>query len=566
MSARSEQTLSSAMQLPLQVVHAEQISAALEKCKVPCYHESESTLRYDFTKSFLDITPMTGLTDYFEDLPPNESFSGRLNSLDSVSSHLDSGLNDELYLEHCAPSSTSGLAYCLDLGLEATDTLDDVFTASKEALGEGPTLAALNASELELDDLPLPEEISSHIRGSGLTTPSQDSQDCLSIPMGCGGIPPSNAAPVVQPLTLVKQEPIVGSSSSSKHTSLHELLLQNHSSVAHAPSVVPQIVAQNQVEENVKCEQPASSEDAGYELQTSQCCRWPRMRPRTSTLSSIESFADETVHSNASISESSQDCKTEGKDNESHDEGFDSDLEDSDHYDCSDAESVSSWDANHNSCSPTPPTKTRKKERYFWQYNLQAKGPKGHRMPLSTDPLDPHLLDEVTDPVFSPTCQVQGIKHTGKARRGDGNDLTPNPSKLYQIGQELKKLNKVINDLTPVSELPFNVRPKSRKEKNKLASRACRLKKKAQHEANKLKLFGLEQEHKRLMYVLAEMKKSVIHHVNKNTLKRGELSQRYEHLAKNCLKTKVAGNSVEFVNMVLERVPAGESSSFLEQL
>lgn len=49
--------------------------------------------------------------------------------------------------------------------------------------------------------------------------------------------------------------------------------------------------------------------------------------------------------------------------------------------------------------------------------------------------------------------------------------------------------------MTPVSELPFNVRPKSRKEKNKLASRACRLKKKAQHEANKIKLYGLEVEH-----------------------------------------------------------------------
>ena len=38
-------------------------------------------------------------------------------------------------------------------------------------------------------------------------------------------------------------------------------------------------------------------------------------------------------------------------------------------------------------------------------------------------------------------------------------------------------------------------RTKSRKDKNKLASRACRLKKKAQHEANKIKLSGLEEEH-----------------------------------------------------------------------
>lgn len=87
------------------------------------------------------------------------------------------------------------------------------------------------------------------------------------------------------------------------------------------------------------------------------------------------------------------------------------------------------------------------------------------------------------------------IKHSGKARKGDGNDLTPNAKKLNAIGKELDKLGRVINDMTPVSELPFNVRPKTRKEKNKLASRACRLKKKAQHEANKIKLYGLEKEH-----------------------------------------------------------------------
>ena len=60
---------------------------------------------------------------------------------------------------------------------------------------------------------------------------------------------------------------------------------------------------------------------------------------------------------------------------------------------------------------------------------------------------------------------------SGKARKGDGNDLTPNPKKLHTIGKELDKLNRVINDMTPVSELPFNVRPHTRKEKNKLASR-----------------------------------------------------------------------------------------------
>lgn len=72
---------------------------------------------------------------------------------------------------------------------------------------------------------------------------------------------------------------------------------------------------------------------------------------------------------------------------------------------------------------------------------------------------------------------------------------------MHSIGKELDKLGRVINDMTPVSELPFNVRPKTRKEKNKLASRACRLKKKAQHEANKIKLQGLEAEHSTFLFV-----------------------------------------------------------------
>lgn len=51
-----------------------------------------------------------------------------------------------------------------------------------------------------------------------------------------------------------------------------------------------------------------------------------------------------------------------------------------------------------------------KKERYFWQYNVQAKGPKGQRLVIKTQAEDPHFLNEVTDPVFSPTCSVRGIK------------------------------------------------------------------------------------------------------------------------------------------------------------
>merc|ERR1712117_255538 len=155
-------------------------------------------------------------------------------------------------------------------------------------------------------------------------------------------------------------------------------------------------------------------------------------------------------------------------------------------------------------------TSGNKKERHFWQYNVQAKGPKGQKIVIDTKMDDPHQLNDIVDPVFSGDVQLQGIKHSGKARRGDGNDLTANPRKLAAIGKELDQLGVVINDLTPVSEMPFGARCKSRKEKNKLASRACRLKKKAQHEANKLKLSGLEEEHNELMRSLDQIK-SIVH-------------------------------------------------------
>lgn len=131
---------------------------------------------------------------------------------------------------------------------------------------------------------------------------------------------------------------------------------------------------------------------------------------------------------------------------------------------------------------------------YFWQYNTQAKGPKGQRLCKGLAANDPHKIVSFEDPVFDPKLSQWNLRHTGKARRGDGNDIAPNSYRLYQIGKELDKLNTLLDGITP-EELPIGEQPKAKRAKNKYASRACRLKRKAQHEANKLKLFGLEQEH-----------------------------------------------------------------------
>ena len=144
--------------------------------------------------------------------------------------------------------------------------------------------------------------------------------------------------------------------------------------------------------------------------------------------------------------------------------------------------------------------------QFFWQYNVQAKGPKGTRLNLTiTDP-DPHHPSEFEDPVFDiNSTTLVGIRHGGKARRGDGNEVCPNPRKLCHIGKLLLNLNHRINQFAMSGDQLASVASSSRKEKNKLASRACRLKKKAQHEANKIKLTGLEMEHSELLAFTAKV-------------------------------------------------------------
>lgn len=228
-------------------------------------------------------------------------------------------------------------------------------------------------------------------------------------------------------------------------------------------------------------------------------------------------------------------------------------------------------------------TRRNGQKRYYWQYNVQSKGPKGTRIASTDDSEDPFVLPEASDPVFSNDCQVEGVKHSGKARRGDGNDLTPNPRKLLMIGLELKKLGKIINDLAPVTDLPMNARNKTRKEKNKLASRACRLKKKAQHEANKIKLYGLQREHQQVVMAIYDvrklMHKAVLERDTKDNKERptnpqqqqqpgssdslsgadnngGSVNSSVKTIAEEC-SMRVAGQTSDYVNSVLEKVVSG---------
>ncbi|KAM4764339.1 CREB3 regulatory factor isoform 4-T4 [Cyanocitta cristata] len=205
-------------------------------------------------------------------------------------------------------------------------------------------------------------------------------------------------------------------------------------------------------------------------------------------------------------------------------------------------------------------SRKRGKRRYFWEYSEQLTPSQQERM------LRPSEWDRDTLP--SNMYQKNGLHHgkyaAKKSRRTDVEDLTPNPRKLLQIGNELRKLNKVISDLTPVSELPLTARPRSRKEKNKLASRACRLKKKAQYEANKVKLWGLNTEYDNLLFVINSIKQEIVNRVQVPKDDRGiNMEQKLNLLIKDTLGLPVAGQTSEFVNQVLEKTAEGDPTGGL---
>ncbi|XP_059803161.1 CREB3 regulatory factor-like isoform X1 [Hypanus sabinus] len=204
----------------------------------------------------------------------------------------------------------------------------------------------------------------------------------------------------------------------------------------------------------------------------------------------------------------------------------------------------------------------RLKRRYFWEYSDSHTTPSKQEHILQPSEWDPSTLPSN---IYQKENGVgQGRRLAKKSRRTDVDDLSPNPRKLLLIGDQLKKLKKVIDDLRPVSELPMNARPRSRKEKNKLASRACRLKKKAQHEANKIKLWGLNTEHDNLLRVIVAIKRQIVQRVeNSDGSEEGSMTEKLQMLLRDTIGRSVAGQTSEFVNEVLEKASAGELGSSL---
>ncbi|CAH8542741.1 unnamed protein product [Schistosoma curassoni] len=156
--------------------------------------------------------------------------------------------------------------------------------------------------------------------------------------------------------------------------------------------------------------------------------------------------------------------------------------------------------------------------------------------PVIHYPISPLSLPGYPFVVFEdPVQRRYDLVHCSKLRRGDGNDVTPNLMRLRSMGEELAHLNRNITaqgeliatgassvldqpdmnlDFKVIQDLSgriFNSKivEQAKREKNKLASKICRLKKKAFHEANKIKYLGLEIEYNELASVIVKIKELI---------------------------------------------------------
>lgn len=190
--------------------------------------------------------------------------------------------------------------------------------------------------------------------------------------------------------------------------------------------------------------------------------------------------------------------------------------------------------------------------RYFWQYNLQSRGPKARRVFSPIDETDFHILSKCVDPV-NDNIDSSSADNSSLLRQNRKGSFQPDAVRLLSIGSRIERLeNKHKMLAANNSKMKKNIG----KEKNKIASRVCRLRRKAQHESNKIKLQGLDKEHGQLMQVCVSL--LLVMDCFFNQMSQGNGAQWTSNLT-DYLKTfiskylsfMVAGHTVAYVNKEL---------------
>ena len=267
------------------------------------------------------------------------------------------------------------------------------FIGAKDLLSSSVPASIFHNSPLSdiLTDLPSTSGSSSAV---GLNSPS--------VSPGLAGNSPSQAGP-----------------ERNHHTQLHKLLLRKDPvGVASRPSPVRSPESRkttlDKIRNNLSASNPLLTQQLSKSAPTQQNYLdrmvWSRREPRQhiSSVCSVgaeSSIADEVSEALNGISPSDL------PDIESDDEIDEEDEEESGMAGKDSSDEDESGDEGAPGTSAGSGKGASKKEKHFWQYNVQAKGPKGQKIFVETKIEDPHHLNEIVDPVFSGNVQMQGIKH-----------------------------------------------------------------------------------------------------------------------------------------------------------
>uniref|UniRef100_H3AQT4 Uncharacterized protein n=1 Tax=Latimeria chalumnae TaxID=7897 RepID=H3AQT4_LATCH len=271
--------------------------------------------------------------------------------------------------------------------------------------------------------------------------------------------------------------------------------------------------------------------------------------------------------SGSGTSSGSEQEESENEATEEEEEDDDYEEQDADKEASSDYNSESGM-SNKNEDDPTARALSeeparRQKRRYFWEYSRSQSSPTKPGRRLSPAVWDRNMLP-------SNQYQKENRLSTGKMVLSRNHDsMLDWTTPLWKDEGCLKSINKR-NISNQCFCMPIIARPERGKEAELVCRRACRLKKKAQHEANKIKLWGLNQEHEdALLRVIVGIKAEIVRRVGSSEQNDGEkMTEKLEKLLKQMQVSQgpvVAGQTSEFVQKVLERVAAGDPMGGLDK-
>jgi len=329
---------------------------------------------------------------------------------------------------------------------------EDIFQVDKSDLIQGPTLAELNANEdqlltgdLTFDGLMLP--------GEGFNVPSvtmlhvETSPTCLSEeapspmlsqshlgvstsflpasfpPAGVGHFKDSSGVSSSMPTSPMDgyiPNPVCALSPSSQHSSgsspaanrhstLHELLMRREPFGCSVSPASPPL-------RTMARPRPSSRLSSSAPTHLGHDQIWQRREPRQHLLSTGSLAEGESISSLSTLgvlSPESHLSQDDGSDSEDESDRLEFDEQSSDggtfFFLCYKAIEYDTLkhvlyfqfqiccllDSSDGEGRERRSRHSAKKERFFWQYNVQAKGPKGQRLVLKTKQEDPHFLNEV---------------------------------------------------------------------------------------------------------------------------------------------------------------------------